>query len=653
MYPYRPDFNKILEAKTASEFRALIEAGFPIDGRDIEGNTILFLTDSVEIAQTAIELGLDLEARDIYGLTAICNQTNDDVIRCLIEAGANVNPKLKHSRNGSLGQNNLSPTSFKRLLDAGAKPAPHLLHDVLDDIQKVKLLLATGVDINDDEEGFIPLNNANDPAIMRLLLEAGADAKHIVDGETCFWTCHYDSDECLMMLLKAGADPIHPGPNERTTLMLAQSPQVIRALIDAGVAPLAISKNGETALMHDMEPEALQILLDAGVDPHAVDHHGKNALFYINNADTLRLLIQMGVDIHLHDTMGNDEKYISSDRAGSTPLFHVTNSKAAKVLIEAGADVNARNCDGRTPLFYAPDIDIVQLFIEAGADVTIRDRFGYVAPMEYLYENECACVEVLKAMIDAGLDPFFQTEHGLTLLHFAPNAAIARYLIELGLDVNAKDHDGTTPIISTAEYDDVVQVLIEAGADVNAQDSYGFTALMIAADHINEASVKQLIQAGADVNATRRCKTRWSVIMTAIYASSPRIIEMLVKAGADIEQRVYDQYIDKQGTKTTIPSQTPLMYSDYYPEAALALIALGADVNARDANHRTPLMYLRENDNVIIALIEAGADTHAVDDEGHDVPYYIGEIYTNPEEHLKEWIEEAKRSSMVCLKENL
>mgnify|MGYP000276209955 CR=1 FL=1 len=94
--------------------------------------------------------------------------------------------------------------------------------------------------------------------------------------------------------------------------------------------------------------------------------------------------------------------------------------------------------------------------------------------------------------------------------------------------------------------------------------------------------------------------------------TNPEVMEVLLKAGADIE--VSDKY-----------GETPLLLAVdgeivmENPEVIDALLKAGADVNAKDVDGRTPLSRAVEfsaNPEVIEALLKVGANARAKDKEG-------------------------------------
>src|SRR5262249_27305613 len=81
-----------------------------------------------------------------------------------------------------------------------------------------------------------------------------------------------------------------------------------------------------------------------------------------------------------------------------------------------------------------------------------------------------------------------------------------RALLQMGVDVNAAQVDGTTALHWAAYNEDAetVALLLRARANVNAVNRYGVSPLALACTNGNAAIVKLLLEAGADANATMK-----------------------------------------------------------------------------------------------------------------------------------------------------
>ena len=117
---------------------------------------------------------------------------------------------------------------------------------------------------------------------------------------------------------------------------------------------------------------------------------------------------------------------------------------------------------------------------------------------------------------------------------------VVKFLLDRGVDVNAKDKEGKTALISASastkdHHKDVSEFLIEAGADMNAKDNYGQTALMYASFHNNTGAAKALIEAGADVHATNN--DGMTALMWASYQNHIEAVRALVEGGADVNAK--------------------------------------------------------------------------------------------------------------------
>jgi len=116
---------------------------------------------------------------------------------------------------------------------------------------------------------------------------------------------------------------------------------------------------------------------------------------------------------------------------------------------------------------------------------------------------------VMQVFLDAGAGVHAVGEYGITALHYALHADVARQLIAAGADVHAVDTLGKQPLFYALFHhlsmpSAVIDVLLEAGADVDAVNPLGQTCLLSAAlnrtieDARRRGAVQILLAAGAD-----------------------------------------------------------------------------------------------------------------------------------------------------------
>jgi len=181
-----------------------------------------------------------------------------------------------------------------------------------------------------------------------------------------------------------------------------------------------------------------------------------------------------------------------------------------------------------------------------------------------------------------------------------------RNAIRKGLDPNARDANGFTPLAAAAgRSPGVIKALIKAGGDVNSRSATGCTPLMMAAAlNGSPKAIDTLLRAGANVNA--RDESGFSPLMHACSINkSLRVIAVLVRAGGDLRARDRNE-------------RTPLMCAAMSgnTRAVSLLLDLGADVNARDTDGMTPLVHAAAevgDATTIRRLLQAGADINLRD----------------------------------------
>ena len=253
-----------------------------------------------------------------------------------------------------------------------------------------------------------------------------------------------------------------------------------------------------------------------------------------------------------------------------TPLHYAAwkgQAAAAKALLAAGAEVDAVDPAGETALHWTESSELLRVLLSADADPNARDRRGCTA-LHHFADNPLA----VNVLVAAGADPNAQAKIGAPL-HFARRDAKA------------------------------VKALLRAGAELESKDYQGDTPLISAASRGHEVATKALLAAGANVSA--RNERGQSALHQAATVSSTQCIDLLLAAGADPNAR------DKDGN-------TPLHQAAEYNKSAnlIRLVAAGAEINATNARGDTALHKVCQHadEKAIKTLLQRGADVNAVDD---------------------------------------
>ncbi len=292
-------------------------------------------------------------------------------------------------------------------------------------------------------------------------------------------------------------------------------------------AELVGSQGGLTALLHAVREghtESALALIEAGADIDQVsggDHTSPLLLALINGHFDLALsLVERGADPNL------------SSEAGASPLYAVLNTRWApkarypqqqaylqqqntyldvmRGLLEARADPNVRlnkhlwfmsytfdllgvDTKGATPFWraaYATDVDAMRLLVAYGADPDIPT----LKPPERRRRSQ---KDTKPEEDHSGLPPVPVDGDAVWPIHAASGVGYGegyagnshrhvpggwlptvRYLVEeLGADVNARDHNGYSPVHHAAARGDnqLILYLVERGADVTILSRRGQT----------------------------------------------------------------------------------------------------------------------------------------------------------------------------------
>jgi ankyrin repeat protein len=155
-------------------------------------------------------------------------------------------------------------------------------------------------------------------------------------------------------------------------------------------------------------PDIISYVLACGANPLAADRFGRIALMYAvenNTIESQSAIIQERGSVCV--------QYL--DIKGRTALFYARTTASVRLLRSYGAVVNEVDLSGRTPFHMA---------VQHG------------------------CIEVMDELVRAHADPTALDNKHRSALHMAvAYPEIIQELIDIyGLDVNAKDNDGKTPL---------------------------------------------------------------------------------------------------------------------------------------------------------------------------------------------------------------
>lgn len=356
----------------------------------------------------------------------------------------------------------------------------------------------------------------NDLALVKLLLEYGADISHVKGITPCYEgyeeEVKTDWVQLVLTLVEHGVDINSYSSNPNTCSFLQAAISVgdfamVRFLLDRGANPNSCLNPDELHPLHGI----MKV---------------RNEIFVI---ETLNTLIALGADINTYGFLDQFEADTMAEmmypytglnrlRLPVTPLqaaVYYGHRRAVGVLLQAGANIDALAAGG----------------------------FGFTALQVAIFEQHDGLVDSLLeagANVNAPAAP----EIGFTALQtaiLAGNDDLANRLLVAGAEINAPvaSKYGMTALQAAVFRDNeaIIQQLLSRGADINASPcgNKGATALQYAAMKGNFDLVVQLLRDGADINGARSATEGRTALEGAAEHGRLDIVHLLLENDHEVE----------------------------------------------------------------------------------------------------------------------
>lgn len=275
-------------------------------------------------------------------------------------------------------------------------------------------------------------------------------------------------------------------------------------------------KNNDVALVNKMINNNKSLLYERDYFGDLPIHEAAKT-----SLEMVKTLVNLGAKINQY---GYDDQ---------TPLFYAKNLEIAKYLVENGARIEAENYRCETPIFrhiYWNNNEIVEYLIEKGANCYKRSStmplIHYTINKinkdnDYLFDLICKNCDTtvisqsvsslnyavsknnlkwIKKLVEMGNDiKYIVSSDSSTLLHYAARHTVSKevfeYLIESGIDINAKTKYDKTALMEIARYGrydfkeakEIIELLLKNGAETELKDDTRHTAKEIARYSMNDA----------------------------------------------------------------------------------------------------------------------------------------------------------------------
>ncbi|RYP13074.1 hypothetical protein DL767_010947 [Monosporascus sp. MG133] len=307
---------------------------------------------------------------------------------------------------------------------------------------------------------------------------------------------------------------------------------------------------------------------------------------------------------------------------GQTPLhllvmdIDTEDAVLRALLSKMGAEEkNAVNEEGRSAVHIAVhwgSVNVLKVLLEAGVDPSIKNKRSRTPLHDACWSGKDDIVRILlDHAIQHGADLNIQDEDGCTPLddacHAGWESTVTMLLDSEAVNINCVDSSGYTPLITAARYGHgaIIERLLKKDPNISQKANDGCTALMIAARYGHEAIFEHLLK--KDPNINQQDNDGWTALIYATRYGHEAIVERLLKKDPNISQKNNDGY-------------TALMIAARYGHEAIVehLLEKDANINEQDKDGWTALIYAARfgHETIVEHLLKKDANINQQDNDG-------------------------------------
>jgi len=236
------------------------------------------------------------------------------------------------------------------------------------------------------------------------------------------------------------------------------------------------------------------------------------------------------------------------------------------------------------------------------------------------------CVEQVLHLLSLGIDSDIKIQ-GVPILRtacLAGNIPIVLALLRHGCKINAAgETDGGTALMTAALMGHVTlcELLLKSGADANQAASNGGTALFCACVRGYPEVTEMLLRWGANPNATGITEGSTALHMAAL-SGGYRNCELLLMAGADVNQRRFDQ-----------TSALCFAAAGGFSNICELLLRYNAETMIASKDNLSPLCYAADGGHLqtCMLLLDNGASVHGVGYDANTSPLHCAVSSNRPD----------------------